>query len=323
MLNVFLTVDTEFWPRADIPAADKYVEAVNRDIYGRTPDGEFGLRFQLDLLNSFGLRAVFFIEALHASVVGLGPLREMVQVVQQAGHDPQLHLHPEWVPEMRDPIVAPRMTEYMHDFTQDEQARLIGEGLQMMRQCGAVSVCAFRAGNYGADRATLRALAQTGIQYDTSYNVAYLDGACRIGTDSPMLQPGPLEGVCEVPISFFQNLRGSRHAQIVACSSAELEYALIQAWERQWFSFVIVSHSFELLRGRFAPGGPRVDSLVLGRFERLCRFLASHQDKFRTCTFAEMPAIPTPSDRPNRPIRMKTRHTVNRIVQQARRRLLK
>jgi hypothetical protein len=322
MLNVFITVDTEFWPRSHDGDAGRYVEAVERDIHGRTPDGSFGLEFQMDILNAHGLRGVFFIESLHALVLGLGPLREIVQLVQEKGHDVQLHLHPEWLIRMRDPLVPLRATEHMHDFTEDEQTQLIGVGLQIMRDCGAESVCGFRAGNYGADRATLRALARCGIRYDTSYNAAYLGSACRIETRSPPVQPEQLEGVYEIPISYFQNLRGVRHAQIVACSSAELEYGLVQAWKRGWFSFVIVSHSFELLRRRFATEGPRVDAVVLGRFKRLCRFLDANRDKFRTCTFSDMPVLPKWSGRANRPIRMKARHTVGRMLQQARRRLL-
>ena len=78
-VNVLLTVHTEFWP---FSSNDDPVQAFERDVLGRTATGEFGLPFQIKLLNSYGLKAVFFVESLAASFIGLEMLARIVTMVQ-------------------------------------------------------------------------------------------------------------------------------------------------------------------------------------------------------------------------------------------------
>lgn len=323
MLNVFLTVDTEFWPRQQYVNPLDYRNDFNRDIHGFTPDGNYGLGFQLDTLNSYGLRAVFLVEALNAFVVGPQPLQEIVSLVQEANQDLQLHLHPEWLKWMPQPIL-PRepARQHMHQFTEEEQIVLIASGLEKLRECGAGRICAFRAGNYGADLTTLRALAYNDILYDTSFNTCYRNSACLIDVENLSVHPKKVAGVLEVPIPFFRDIRGIRHAQLAACSSAEMEYFLLKAWEEQWQSFVIVSHSFELL---VRPGNSynkaRINTVTLQRFENLCKFLKANKDKFRTCTFADPPDLIESDDSNAKPIRMRTSYTLWRYAEQLQQKL--
>src|SRR5438034_4611872 len=95
-LNVFLTVDTEVWPRTPDWIATGLSPEIDRFIYGVTADGQFGLKYQIDMLNEYGLKAVFLVEALFACIVGLEPLRKIVSLIQAGGHDVQLHIHTEW-----------------------------------------------------------------------------------------------------------------------------------------------------------------------------------------------------------------------------------
>ena len=57
-----------------------------------------------------------------------------------------------------------------------------------------------------------------------------------------------------------------------------------RAAERGFPTFVIVSHSFELLNRQKT----RPNAIVLRRFERLCRFLADRQNRFRTVGFHDL-----------------------------------
>ena len=285
MLNVLLTIDTELWPRGEL-TEPSFAEAMARDIFGQTPKGEFGLRYQIDRLNALELRAVFFVEALFASMVGLDPLREIVQTIREGGHDIQLHVHPEWLAKKPDTLLPGRIGQHLTHFTSDEQRELIGRGVENLHACGVEEVNVFRAGSFGANVDTLDAVAANGITFDSSYNPTYFDDCCALATDPLIQQPQQLQDVWEVPVSFVQQPSGRfRHAQLAACSSRELEAAMTQAWSRDWHTFVIVSHSFELLRWR--PGRGHVawpDRIMLRRFDRLCRFLANNRDKDRTAT---------------------------------------
>src|SRR5262249_11015926 len=101
-LLVLPTVDTEVWPFRPgwpnvrlAPGERDLACQYERCILGATDRGEFGLRYQLDLLNRHGLRATFFVEPLHAAAVGDRWLKEMVGTIVEAGQDVQLHAHTE------------------------------------------------------------------------------------------------------------------------------------------------------------------------------------------------------------------------------------
>jgi hypothetical protein len=315
---VFITVDTEVWPHSSDWRATDLASDMERDIYGVTPQGEYGLRYQLDVLDAFGLKAVFFVESLFASAVGPGRLTETVELIRTRRHDVQLHLHPEWLQWMAKPTVLGKHSQFLKDFTEDEQASMIKQALANLQDCGADSVCAFRAGNYGANFDTLRALKRNGIGYDTSYNFTYLSSQCGMKSPEPLLQAQEVEGVVEYPITFFEDWPGHyRHLQITACSFGEMKHALLEARRRGWSSVVLVSHSFELLKNRKSPRTPLLpDQICVRRFEQLCRFLAEHPDQFRTATFSELGAPPTSAPKESGPLKSNMLRTARRHSEQ-------
>jgi hypothetical protein len=323
-MKVFLTVDTETWPRNPDWLQSNLEADIERDIYGATCAGRFGIDYQMDILTAHGLKAVFFVESLFACAVGLGPLRKIVAGIQKSGHEVQLHAHPEWLAWMPRPLLAGRVGQYLKDFSFSEQVVLLREACGNLRGSGVPDVCAFRAGNYGADFNTLRALVSCHIHYDTSYNPCYLDSDCGLRMDHLLIQPEILEGIWELPISFFRDFPGHyRHAQLCACSSGEMERALLQAWRRGWRTFVIVSHSVELIKNRKQVAQPpSPDGIVIGRFERLCRFLARHTDKFVTSGFHDLdPRDLAPPQPTTQPLRSTLPATAWRFAEQLARRV--
>lgn len=296
-VNILITVDTEVWPRFSAPPfqfddPETMIKHLNRDVYGITSKGVYGLSYQMDVLEAFGLRAVFFVESLFAVVVGIESLFKIVTMIKKRGHEVQLHIHTEWLEWMSEPIIQGRSGRNIKDFNEHEQYVLIAKGLQNLKEAGVTTVHAFRAGNYGADFATLRALARNGISFDTSYNFCYLDSSCGLRLLEPLIQPRIIDNVCEVPISFFSDYPGHhRPAHLCACSFRELTLALNYAWESRWNTFVIVSHSFELLtRRNNKPWTP--NRILCKRFENLCRFLAENRSKFQTVGFSQLEPVP-------------------------------
>ncbi len=315
MLNVFITVDTEFWPRFLIQRGLKLSDDIDRDIYGVTSDGDYGVPFQLKMLNAFHLKAVFFVESLCACVVGVDVLRQIVQLIQEAGQEVQMHIHTEWLAKMDQSILPNRTGKDIKNFSEDEQSLIISKGIQNLRDSGASHLCAFRAGNYGANLDTLRALERNGILFDTSYNPYYLDISWMMEANPFLLQPKKLFGVYEFPVSFFRDWpKHYRHAQICACSSQELENALFSAWEEKWYSFVIVLHSSELIKRMKQPLLP--NRIVTERFQRLCRFLSDNRDKFCTRFFSEINPVEIPSLNSLRPLNSKVTNMVWRYGEQ-------
>lgn len=323
-MRVFLTVDTEIWPRSPDWLGSKLEADIERDIYGMTHAGRYGIDYQMEVLSANGLKAVFFVESLFVCAVGLEPLREIATGIQKSGHEVQLHVHPEWLAWMPHSLLPGRAGANLKEFSLSEQVVLIRAASDNLRDAGVRDVCAFRAGNYGADFNTLRALASCQLRYDSSYNPCYLRSDCGLRMDRLLLQPEMLEGVWELPISIFRDFPGHyRHAQLCACSAREMEQALLQAWLCGWRSFVIVSHGFELIKNRRqAVVLPSPDGVVIARFERLCRFLALHTDKFVTSGFHDLePSDLNSSAAKVRPLRVSPHATAWRLVEQFARRV--
>jgi hypothetical protein len=297
-MDVLLTVDTEFYPDNPHWNGSGAEPFIARDVYGRTTNGEYGLAYQINRLNYYGLKAVFFVEALFPCAVGIEPLRKIVALIQDGNHEVQLHIHPEWLAWMRDSILPGRTGETIREFTVDEQVVLVARGLDNLKWAGATAVCAFRAGDFGANFDTLRALAQNRVRFDTSYNLCYLGKCCDLRLSEPLFQPKLIDGVCEVPVSCFSDYPGHyRPAQVCACSYRELRRALREASKATWRTFVIVSHSFELIRRHRLERPTLPDAIVIRRFEKLCQFLANNRDQFRTIGFSELdPAGASQSD---------------------------
>jgi peptidoglycan/xylan/chitin deacetylase (PgdA/CDA1 family) len=294
MLKVMLTIDAEIWPKdADWPrravAPDKtdFADELAADIYGNMADGEYGLPYQMAVLNRHGLKAVYFVEALFASRIGVPVLKDIIDTIRAGGHEVQLHLHTEWLGDIHDPLLPHGHRQYLSQFTREQQRALIRKGLDNLAAAGAGKIDAFRAGSFGANRDTLLALADNGIAIDSSYNRTCLQDDW--GLVRPPVQPVRLDGVWEFPMAAFCDYPGHfRHAQLCACSFAELRHALLAGAQAGWYSFVILMHSFELLKNRHGRNELKRDHLVMRRFEKLCAFLASRPDLFCTTVFSEI-----------------------------------
>lgn len=325
MLNVYLTVDTELWPYSEgwpVTALSRNKTAFDEEIaacfYGKTFEGEYGLPYQIEQLNRYGLRATYFLEPLFADRVGSNYLTDIVDLIQDNNQEIQLHLHTEWLSEIYDPTIPSHFKQYMHQFTLDEQITLIAKGLRSLQAAGVKELHAFRAGSYGANRDTLRAAARNGLMFDSSYNPCYLGEDCKVNLNEQLLQPCEIEGVWEFPISFFQDYPGHwRHTQLAACSAKEMETALLDAWRAGWFSFVIVLHSFELVKDRAAGRLSLPDKRNIDRFNQLCKFLADNTDKFRTALFSELDPAMIPEMKSMKILRSRPSHTARRYIEQA------
>lgn len=308
MLNVFLTVDVELWPDSWDLSPRRFSEYFRRYIHGSTATGDYGLPFQLRLLAEHDLKGVFFVESLFACEFGIESLREIVGLIRGAKQEVQAHLHTEWVGHSTNPILPGRKGMYLREFTQDEQTFLIGKGLDNLRAAGVEDMCAFRAGSFGANRATLRALAANQIAIDSSGNAAY---GVAFDPKVGVWQPGEIEGVNEYPVTVYRDWpRGLRHAQVGSCGFGELSWALLAAHEADWHSAVVFWHSAELLNRTRA----RPDPIAIRRFENLCAFLAANRQRFNTRWFSEVRGnhLPPPANDgplPRHPLATLRRHS--------------
>lgn len=329
-LSVLLTVDTEMWPlvegwpRRPLPA-EKTDFALDYDIYirGMTRDGAFGLPYLLQALGDRGLKACFFVEALHAIAIGPDLLHRTVVDILSAGQEAQLHVHTEWLGDGDQVGLIKQYGPAIAGYSLPEQEAILRAGARALSDAGVPAPVAYRAGSYGASLATLAMLARLGIPIDSSHNACHAELGCTLAKEVSARDVALLAGVLELPVTCFQDYPGhSRHLQVCAVSFAEMRAMLEQAWQSGWQAVVIVLHSSEFSRKQdlsSTSGLPAVDHRLVRRFEYLCDFLAKNTERFRTGWIHELVGVLPSGAAP--PLRSSLYRTALRQLAQAASRL--
>lgn len=298
--RILLTVDTELrWDRHVGGSSWQDNLALSFDPAG------VGVGYQLERLSAHGLKACFFVDPMPALVYGIEPIRRMVEPILAAGQEVQLHLHPCWA-DIANPVFE------LTGLGRERQSALIRTARDLLVEAGAPPPIAFRSGSYAADLATLGALREIGISYDSSHNGSHHPDPSALPLDPGHIAPTRLEGVVEVPVTQIEQAPGRlRHLQICAVSFDEMRSALLHAEGHRHPVVNIVSHSFELA----ARGGTRANKLLVRRFEALCAFLAEQRERLPTAFFSDLDDLPLGSEAD--PLRSGTFRTVSRMAQQA------
>lgn len=290
----YITIDTEYGFRFTRQRGpDSRAENFARSIICRTPAGEVGIRYQMRVLDEYGLKAVFFVDPMPAVLWGTAAIEDVVGPIVEGGHDVQLHMHTAWLEFAKHAgPTGGRTGINIKDFSFEDQCALVDYAKSILVAAGANPPVAFRAGNYGASDATLRALATVGIRYDTSFCPGISDSACTINLARTQHLPVEHCGVVEVPIGCIANGRSAlRHAQLTALSATEMRHAIRHSATHGAPCFTLVSHSFELL----SSDRNRINRLVRGRFLALCNTLAK-LPTVGTGTYASYPPHPATAE---------------------------
>ena len=314
MTAVLFTTDTELSPAFHRRGMNAE-ENLEVSIFGRVGGGEWGIAHQMARLNEHRLKGVFFVEALSSFVFGGDSLKRVVDPILDGGHEVQLHIHTEWIDWMGKDPVAGRRGGNIANFCFDDQRRLLEMGLEALVDAGAPRPIAFRAGNYGASNGTLRALHSLGVRFDASYNYVYLGTDCEILCDRPLFHPALIEGVIEMPITFFEDYPGHcRPLQLAAASASEHEWVLRACVAAHRPSIVIVSHGFELLnRDR-----RRANRLLARRCDAMCAMLQARRAEAPTTHFASIAAdAALASENRGAMIKSSPVRTFSRVAEQA------
>ena len=313
MTQVLITVDTELSALLHQRGATADANLAS-SVTGQAGKSVVGIGWQMDCLDRHGLKGVFFVDPMPGLVFGPDIIRRMIDPILTRGHEVQLHTHTEWLEWARHSPVGNRRGGNIGDFPLEDQIVLLEWSREALESAGAPRSIAFRAGNYGANDDTLKALATLGIIWDASYNACFRNGPCRIGIGPDQIDPLVRFDVTEIPVAAIVDRPGSiRPAQVCALSAREMRQGLCHAAETGRPVFSIVTHSFEMLsRDRRRP-----NHAVMRRFEAMCAVIAGHSG-LEAAGFADLDHGIAQQDRDQGtrlgPDRMRT---LSRVVQQA------
>jgi len=297
LLQVLLTIDTEFWPSGAHPwpahplarplttIQDDYAQ----DILGQTATGDYGLPYLLDSLTCHQLNAVFFVESLHASALGGQLLERTVRTIHAAEQDIQLHVHTEWLTEMMSIDLPSPYRQNLGDFKLADQTTIVRQALRNLRAAGGQNVVALRAGNMGGSAETVYAAKAAGLLWDMSFDLARGRAVHHMIQD--LAKRDDVASACpSIPLPCVEDYPGHfRSMQLTALSFAELRHAMFCAEREGWPVFVIMLHSFELIkRDSTRSSRTRTHKINIRRWKLLCELLNRRRDIFRTITCQDL-----------------------------------
>ena len=319
MMNVYFTVDTEAsmggaW---DDPALRPVL--ADRHIFCRVGGKDYGIGFITEALSQYGFRATHFVETLMTEVNGAADVQPVFDYLLERGQDLQLHVHPtyhfyaralEARAEART-YTPPPTNDLLSTFDEQSQMDLLSGAIAHFERLAGRRPVAFRAGCFAANRTTLRCLHRAGLVLDSSFNPCYREWSFR---DEQLIpnEVRHLDGVCVVPVTVArtrlpEGYGGLKHADPCALSFTELRTMLENGAAAGQRHFVIVFHSFSVVKTRdLGYIQLRPDRLTIRRLHRLLEYLSSRPDLYRVRTFGELAGEvrdveaerPTPVDLP-------------------------
>jgi hypothetical protein len=198
-LLFLFTVDTETSLRH---MADPDVRtAVDDQVFGIRDGRDYGIRFQMDLLEQHGFKGTFFLDILAEYEFGEGCFERAIEEILARGHDVQLHVHPN--PNLQfapDDAVAALSTAMTHGDV-DAFRRVMAIAVDRFERSVGRRPIAFRAGSYHVCDGFFPVLEEFEIPIDSSI---YPFKNCRV---SPWLatrtQPFRVGNVLELPVSWM------------------------------------------------------------------------------------------------------------------------
>lgn len=254
----FLSFDVEALPlRA-------HENAVAELIWGKTPEGDFGIRRICGILRGHGLRANFLVDMAAAVLYGDAAVREVTDYLLGEGHEVHAHLHPElladrWcfkkagIRERRMAEFGQRMSDAMTKFSAVTYSRLTGKQPFL-----------FRSGSYQFNRHTISGARKAGFRALSNYNAKKHLGILPFEHTAARMDPFRWtdEDIVEIPVDISSPEKSKwrnflAHAEETKSKPAEKTCNL-------------VFHSWSLLRrdenGHHREFGPELEK----QFHEIC-----------------------------------------------------
>jgi peptidoglycan/xylan/chitin deacetylase (PgdA/CDA1 family) len=206
---LILSCDSEAVP---IFAPNKHVD---RLIWGNFPEApyEAGIGKIMDIADEFGIKIVFFHDVLEQHSYGEETGRAARYIVSR-GHDLQLHMHAEFLPEefwARFGRQAP--TWSMNFYNAEAASHLMEHGVELFQKMVGFKPLAYRAGAFRYNAPILQALVKCGIPLSFQYYPASaLKSSFPYGFDAGILPVFKWSnGVVEVPLTMYEYPHPRQH----------------------------------------------------------------------------------------------------------------
>ena len=263
--GIIVTVDTETYPiNGALPPFDL-------NIYGRLGGSEYGVNRIMDICEKYDMRGTFFVDVYMHHHYGEEPVRSLCRTIGRRGHDVQLHAHANWIPN--------HPHEFVSRYPLSEQIEIIAEGKRLIGDWTGTAPAAFRAGAYGLNLDTIKALEVNGFKADASYFPHHrnceLSGQLNNKHGNKIFTIG---SVHELPVTTYWLLdtpfyRKNSKLDFNACTIGELKDVLPKFIKSNIKFVVLFLHSFSFLKWGKGYSHVDPDLRALRSFEETLEFL--------------------------------------------------
>lgn len=247
-----LTVDTEALPKR------ASVNHIDRLIWGQCENGRAGIREICKIGNEFNAKHVFFVD-LCATYARFDEMHKVIGWLDSAGHDVQLHAHPEVLPgSFWEEHGLPSGQLWLNKEIESRRTEfVVAHFSKQIAQVTGKDVLAFRAGSFRWSANTIRALKAANIPLSFNNTMrAYRAGRCAYS--EPTSRPYKWSnGTIEVPLTEkYVPPRSGKAERWASLSYPESSYFSHTELKRNFLSFlsndrypvsVLLLHSWSLL----------------------------------------------------------------------------
>jgi|GEM_PF-2456336 len=244
MTKLIFSIDTEVCVYDE--GFDAALDNPETQMYGRTPQGDFGIHYIMDKLAAHGCRGTFFLTPYEHRMWGEETLAQVARDISERGFDCQLHSHVddlEW-------LVGAEKKE-IGEFGYDDQFTILQHGKKLLEQWTGKPVRWHRGGHLSCNRDTLRALEALEFFGDASFCQNW-ESCAELGiTSERRNQPQRIGAIWEMPLSSYRTLPlidNYRHMDINVSIVPELKKAVRQAVDGGLPYLVVLMHSNSFVR---------------------------------------------------------------------------
>lgn len=168
-------------------------EILDTLIWGKSGNGEMlGIPKIMDICDSFGVKATFFVNVYEWKVYSEEEMKKVCKIIKDRGHDVQIHTHLS--------TAYDEDREWPFQYSLKEQIKILRDGKELIHKWIGEYPIGHRAGGYGADYNTLKALKANNIFIDSSMLLD--DEGCKL--NYPLLSRNGIvisHGVLEIPVT--------------------------------------------------------------------------------------------------------------------------
>ena len=201
MKQILITCDTEV---GELHAGR--VDAFEIFIKGEVQSREVGVKLINDLASEYGAVVEHFVDVYPYERYDECKFERLCCDIIRGGHGVNLHTHPSGRYD--------KNRKFMWQYSVDEQTEIINFGKQKIKEWIGIDAPAHRAGGYGANDDTIRALKFNNIYIDSSF--FYKNENCKINYDY-INKASEKNGVLQLPVSVYE--RQKRYGPLKTKSS--------------------------------------------------------------------------------------------------------